>query len=145
MKKNTMTSVERQSAWERCRYWQQAEIVEQTKKNQNFAKEENHDHDFKNINNHDHDLAAKKNKLRYSSEQKHDGKALFRIVNQDPDFVLAISWGLWPQALFNACQTYGVPRVREAIHLVKAYTGVKNPAAYCMAVIKNPPVSKCSK
>lgn len=145
MKKNTMTSVERQAVWDRCRYWQQAEVVEQTDKNKNFCNKENHDHELKNINNHDHDLIIKKNKTRQPTEKKHDGKTLFRIVNQDPDFVMAISWGLWPQALFNACQTYGVPRVREAIRLVKAYTGVKNPAAYCMAVIKNPPVANGSK
>jgi hypothetical protein len=147
MKKNAMTSVERQAVWERCRHWQdsglqEADPPEKTKKIQLFAKEENHDHEFKNINNHDHDQRQEKKETRATSELKHDGKTLFRIVNQDPDFILAVSWGLWPQALFNACQTYGVPRVREAIRLVKAYTGVKNPAAYCMAVIKSPPVAK---
>lgn len=136
MSAQKMTSVERQAVWDRCRLWQTVDKTDTIP--EKISKEENHDHDFKKNNNHDHDQSSRSLE-KTKKDTTHDGKTLFRIVNQDPDFVLALSWGLWPQALYNACQSYGLNRVRQAILLVKNYTGVKNKAAYCMAVIKNPP------
>lgn len=138
MKQTVLSSADRQAAWERCRAWQEKKPLIK----------EDHDHDFKKNNSHDHDLKPLQKKPKDPSATRHaekppgeklEGKALFRVVNQDPDFKQAIGWGLWPQALYNACMTYGVDRVRSAIHRVKDYTGVRNKAAYCMTVIKNPP------
>lgn len=139
MARTLLSAADRQAAWDRCREWQD-KVVSPEKNLEKFAKEENHDHELNNFKNHDHDQKKASVMAEKSQANSHDGKTLFRIVNQDPDFKLAISWGLWPQALFNACKEYGLTRVRQAIHVVKDYTGVRNKAAYCMTVIKNPPV-----
>ena len=92
-----------------------------------------HDHEFKKINNHDHEIrvCSKKDPAPFN------GTSLFRLVNTDPLFTLAVSWGCWPQALYNAARQYGPDSVRAKIALVKNYTGVRNKAAYLMASLKN--------
>jgi hypothetical protein len=137
MPKALLSEADRKAAWNRCREWQA--------KAKNLPHQESkthHDHDLKKINNHDHDLRKPEKQPPRKGEgqpdsPKLDGKVVFRLVNQDPDFKQATTWGLWPQALYNACMKYGVDRVRSAIHTVRDYTGVKNRAAYCMTVIKN--------
>lgn len=116
-----MNEAAKQAAWQRCLAWQSKTVQELP-----IESKTTHDHEFKKIFTHE------------NHDQKKDGARLFKIVNTDPDFLLAQSWGVWPQALFNAAKTYSVPKVKQAVNLVKNYTGVKNKAAYLMAVIKNP-------
>ena len=120
-----MNEAAKQAAWERCRAWQ-AKALEQ--KPLESRPNQDQDHEFKKIISHDHE--------RVKPTQK-DGAALFKVVNTDPDFQLAVSWGAWPQALFNAAKLYGIPKVKKAVGIVKNYTGVKNKSAYLMTVIKS--------
>jgi hypothetical protein len=122
----TFCAAKKNEIWERVLAWQKTPLTQ-----------EDHDHEFKNINNHDHDNHDLKKINNHDHDRVIDGPWLYRQVTTDRDIQQAVSWGVYPQAMYRACERLGLAKVKETIMLVRNYTGVRNRAAYLMTLLKN--------
>ncbi|MCA9806349.1 MAG: hypothetical protein KC476_00200 [Cyanobacteria bacterium HKST-UBA06] len=73
----------------------------------------------------------------YKQPNRYSGKALYKLINDDPVFRQGLAWGMSGGLLFNLAQEFGVSCVQESIRFVSRLPEAKRNGRYCRVVVMN--------
>lgn len=73
----------------------------------------------------------------HNNQRRYSGKALYKAINEDSIFKIALQWGMSGGLLFNLCQDKGLECVKASILFVNQLPEPKRNGKYCRVVILN--------